>query len=97
MKMFFIVYAAYFDERITDTLKKAGYKAYTKMHDVTGEGEESEPKLGTSYSPGKNKTIWMAISEDKVKNLIELIRKIKAEHPGAGLRVFTFPLAEEKV
>ena len=97
MKMFFIVYAAYFDDRITDTLKKAGYKAYTKMHDVTGEGEESEPKLDTHYSPGKNKTIWMAVPDEKVKILIELVRKIKTEHPGAGLRAFTFPLAEEKV
>jgi nitrogen regulatory protein PII len=97
MKMFFIIYAAYFDERITDTLKKGGYKAYTKMHDVTGEGEESEPKLGTQYSPGKNKTLWMAIPDDKVKILIELIREIKIEHPGAGLRAFTLPLAEEKV
>lgn len=97
MKMFFIIYAAYFDERITDALKNAGYKAYTKMHDVTGEGEESEPKLGTHYSPGKNKTIWMAVPEGKVKNLIELIQKIKTEHPGAGLRAFTFPMAEEKI
>jgi len=97
MKMVFIIYAAYFDERITDALKQSGYKAYTKIHDVTGEGEESEPKLGTHYSPGKNKTIWMALPDDEVTSLIGLIRKIKAEHPGAGLRAFTFPLAQEKV
>ncbi|HNT90930.1 MAG: PG0541 family transporter-associated protein [Smithellaceae bacterium] len=97
MKMIFVIYAAYFDERITNTLKNAGYKAYTKMNDVTGEGEESEPKLGTHYSPGKNKTIWMAVPDEEIKPLVELMRKVKAEHPGAGLRAFVFPLAEEKI
>ncbi len=82
MKMFFIVYAAYFDERITDTLKKAGYKAYTKMHDVTGEGEESEPKLDTHYSPGKNKTIWMAVEDKKASAMSGDISTPRLMGPG---------------
>ena len=97
MKMFFVVYAAYFDERVTDAFKQAGYKSYTKAHGMTGEGEESEPKLGTHYSPGKNKTIFMAVPDEEINPLIELVRKVKAEHPGAGLRAFTFPLEEECV
>jgi len=97
MKMFFVIYAAYFDERITDAFKRASYKAYTKMHDVTGEGEESEPRLDTHYSPGKNKTMWMAVPDEEIKSLVELVSNLKAEQPGAGLRAFTFPLEEERV
>ncbi|MGD0276644.1 MAG: PG0541 family transporter-associated protein [Syntrophales bacterium] len=94
MKMFYLVYAEYYDERITNALKQAGYKSYTKMHGATGEGEETEPKLGTHYSPGRNKTLLMAVPDEEIPRLVELVRRAKAEHPSAGLRAFTFPLEE---
>jgi hypothetical protein len=94
MKMFFVVYAEDSDEYITDAFKKSGYKSYTKLHGVTGEGEESEPKLGTHCWPGKNNTLLLAVKDEKIHNLIELVRKLKEEEPRAGLRAFTFPLEE---
>ena len=94
MKMFFVVYAEASDENITDAFKKAGYKSYTKLHGVTGEGEESEPKLGTHYWPGRNNTLLLAVPDEEIHNLIELVRKLKVDHPRAGLRAFTSPLEE---
>jgi len=94
MKMFFVVYAEASDESITDAFKKAGYKSYTKMHGATGEGEESEPKLDTHYWPGRNNTLLMGVPNEEIQNLIELVRRLKIEHPRAGLRAFTFPLEE---
>ena len=41
MKMFLVVYENYLDESTTDTFREAGFKAYTKIHDVTGEGENT--------------------------------------------------------
>ena len=71
--------------------------AYTKMGGLMGEGEESEPKLGTHYWPGNNNALLLAVRDEKIKPLCDLVRKLKVEHPRAGLRAFTFPLEEECV
>ncbi len=97
MKMFLVFYAEASDEDIIAAFKKAGFKAYTKMSGLMGEGEESEPKLGTHYWPGKNNALLLAVHDEKINPLCELVRKLKVEHPRAGLRAFTFPLEEECV
>ena len=94
MKMFLVVYAEATDESITAAFKQAGYKSYTKVHGATGEGEESEPKLGTHFWPGKNNTLLLAVPDGDIPRLVELVRKLKTEQPRAGLRAFTFPLEE---
>ncbi|KQC06041.1 MAG: hypothetical protein APR62_08605 [Smithella sp. SDB] len=97
MKMFYVIYAEETDDAIIAAFKEAGFKAYTKMCGLMGEGEETEPKLGTHYWPGNNNALLMAVSDNKIKPLCELVRKLKFEHPRAGLRAFTFPLEEECV
>lgn len=94
MKMFLVVYAEASDEIVTDIFKRSGFKSYTKMCGVTGEGEESEPKLDTHYWPGRNNTLLLAVSNEDVPRLLELVQKMKKENPRAGLRAFTFPLEE---
>jgi hypothetical protein len=97
MKMFYVIYAEASDEDIIAAFKNSGFKAYTKMCGLMGEGEETEPKLGTHYWPGNNNAIFLAVRDEKIKPLCELVRKLKIEHPRAGLRAFTFPLEEEGV
>ena len=97
MKMFFVLYAESADEEIINAFKNSGFKSYTKMAGVTGEGDESEPKLGTHYWPGKNNALLMAVPDEKIHSLCERVRQLKVEHPRAGLRAFTFPLEEECV
>lgn len=94
MKMFFVVYPDYCDERVTKAFKKAGFKSYTKTHEATGEGMETEPKLGTHFSPGRNNILLMAVPGEEIPRLVELVRNLKAEIPTAGVRAFTFPLEE---
>ena len=94
MKMFVVVYAEATDESITKAFKENGFRTYTKMHGATGEGLETEPKLGTHYWPGKNNTLLMAVQDEDIARLLELVRKLKVEQPRAGLRAFTFPLEE---
>jgi len=63
-----------------------------------GEGEETEPKLGTHYWPGNNNALMLAVSDEKIKLLCELVTKIKSEasprgpeslyvSPGRGMRL----------
>lgn len=92
MKMFMIVYQEASDEDIVAAIKGAGFKAYTKMCGLKGEGEETEPKLGTHYWPGENNAMILAVGDDKIQPLCDLIRRLKVEHPRAGVKAFTFPL-----
>ena len=94
MKMFFMIYTEAMDERVTEAFQNAGFRSYTKMHGATGEGEESEPKLGTHYWPGRNNTLLLGVPDEEVQKLVDLVRKFKQENPRAGLRAFTFPLEE---
>ena len=92
MKMFFVVYAEASDESASAAFKEAGYKSYTKIHGATGEGQESEPKLDTHFWPGRNNTLMLAVPDEEIQKLIELVKRLKVEQPRAGLRAFTFPL-----
>ncbi|HOW56502.1 MAG TPA: hypothetical protein PKZ12_00765 [Smithellaceae bacterium] len=94
MKMFLIVYCEASDEDVVAKFKNAGFKSYTKMQGAMGEGEGSEPKLGTHYWPGRNNTLFFAVPDEELPKLHELFRELKAEHPRAGLKAFTFPLEE---
>jgi uncharacterized protein YaaQ len=94
MKMFFVIYADASDESITAAFKQAGYKTYTKMHGATGEGLETDPKLGTHFWPGKNNALLFGVPDEEISKLCELVKKIRNDEPHAGLRAFTFPLEE---
>ncbi|MGP8153632.1 MAG: PG0541 family transporter-associated protein [Smithella sp.] len=94
MKMFFVVYADYCDEGVTEAFKQAGYKSYTKIYHATGEGKESDPKLGTHYAPGMNNIILLAVPDKEIPLLVEFVRKLKAERPSYNLRAVTIPLEE---
>jgi hypothetical protein len=94
MKMFAFVYADYFDKRITSEFKKADYTQYTKVHGTTGEGKEAGAKLGTSHAPGKNNILYMAVPDEEIPNLLEIVRKLRREYPDAGFRAFTYQLEE---
>jgi hypothetical protein len=61
MKMCMIVYSQAADYEVVAQLKKAGITRYTKMEEAHGEGEASEPKLGTHTWPGKNNVLFVAI------------------------------------
>ncbi|PKN77130.1 MAG: hypothetical protein CVU52_01775 [Deltaproteobacteria bacterium HGW-Deltaproteobacteria-10] len=94
MKMFLVIYAEASDETITAAFKKAGFKAYTKMHGATGEGPDSEPKLDTHCWPGRNNALFIAVQDDDIAGLCELVKRLKSDHPRAGLKAFTLPLEE---
>lgn len=97
MKMFLVIYATEADDVVLGAFKQAGFKAYTKMCGLMGEGEESDPKLGTHYWPGTNNSLWLAVSNESIGPLCDLVRRLKAQHPRANLRAFTFPLEEQCV
>lgn len=96
MKMFLIIYCEAADEDVIAALKEAGIRGYTKMVEARGEGTETEPKLGTHCWPGRNNILFMALPDDEISRITERVRKLKREHPRAGVRSFLLPLEENE-
>jgi hypothetical protein len=94
MKMVFIVYSQAVDYDVITAVRKAGVKGYTKMEKASGEGVETEPKLHTHTWPGENCVLFLALEEDELPAIVELVRVLKVEHPRAGLKAFILPMEE---
>jgi nitrogen regulatory protein PII len=94
MKMVFIVYSQSADYEVIGAIKKAGIKGYTKMEKASGEGVETEPKLHTHTWPGENCVIFLALEEEELQGVVELIRELKNEHPRTGVKAFIMPMEE---
>jgi hypothetical protein len=94
MKMMIIVYSQAADYDVIGAIKKAGIKGYTKMENACGEGVETEPKLHTHTWPGENCVLFLALEEDKLPTIVEIIRVLKLEHPRAGVKAFIMPMEE---
>jgi hypothetical protein len=94
MKMFLVVYSEASDEGVIAAFKDAGFKAYTKMQGAIGEGAGTEPKLGTHCWPGRNNALFIAVQDEDIQLLHELVKRLKVEHRHAGIKSFTLPLEE---
>jgi hypothetical protein len=94
MRMSFLIYCEVADNAVISAIKKAGIKGYTKLEEAQGEGTETEPKLGTHCWPGKNNLLLMALDDGQVQGVRDMVRKLKRDHPRAGLRGFLLPLEE---
>ncbi len=94
MKMLFIIYSKEADEEIIGAFKRSGMRWYTKMEEVRGEGKESEPKLGTHIWPGLNNMLLVVIEDAEVGEAKDIIKRMKNEHPRAGLKGLLIPLED---
>ncbi len=94
MKMFLIVYSRAADYDILERMRKTGIKGYTKLKEASGEGTETEPKLGTHTWPGENSVLFIAVQDDEAPMVAEMIRKMKREHSRAGVKGFVLPMEE---
>jgi nitrogen regulatory protein PII len=94
MKMVFIVYSQAADYDVIAAIKQAGVKGYTKMENASGEGVETEPKLHTHIWPGENCVLFLALEEDELPAIVDLIRELKLDHPRAGVKAFIMPMEE---
>lgn len=94
MKMVFVVYSYAADYDVVNAFKEAGIKGYTKLEKASGEGIETEPKLHSHIWPGENCVLFLALEDAEVDTVVTLIRKLKQEHPRAGVKGFIMPMEE---
>ncbi len=94
MKMVFIVYSQAADYDVLGAIKQTGVRGYTKMEKACGEGVDTEPKLHTHTWPGENSVLFLALEEDEIPGVVEVVRTLKTEHPRAGVKAFILPMEE---
>jgi nitrogen regulatory protein PII len=94
MKMLFIIYSRETDEEVIGAFKRTGIKGYTKLQEACGEGQETDPKLGTHIWPGSNNVLFVAVEDAEVKRVLDMVKQLKKEHPRGGLRGFLLPLED---
>ncbi|MFH1080142.1 MAG: PG0541 family transporter-associated protein [Pseudomonadota bacterium] len=94
MKMFMIVYSQAADYDVITQFKKAGIKHYTKMEQAHGEGDDTEPKLGTHTWPGKNNVLFVAVPTEEIGTVRDVVKHLKENHPRTGVKAFMLPMEE---
>ncbi|PKN60269.1 MAG: hypothetical protein CVU53_03955 [Deltaproteobacteria bacterium HGW-Deltaproteobacteria-11] len=94
MKMFMVVYSQAADYDVIAQFKKAGIKRYTKMEQAHGEGDDTEPKLGTHTWPGKNNVLFVAVPSEEIETVRDVVKSLKENHPRAGVKAFMLPMEE---
>jgi len=94
MKLIFLVYNVVIENKVTEELKKAEVKAYTKIPLIHGAGTHTVPHLNTHVWPSINQGLFIAIEEEKKDEVLNRMKKLKSIYKKEGLKVFVLPLEE---
>jgi len=93
MKAVFIVFNQANTERIEFTFDKLGIRGYTWWPMVSGRGTvDGEPRMGTHTWPEMNSAALTIIDDDKVDDLLEIVKKIDEINKEVGIRAFVWDI-----
>ena len=80
---------------IVDNLIKLNIRGFTAWKDVRGRGShKGEPHYGTHAWPSVNNAILTVVEDDRVKLLLDYLRKLDEESPFLGLRAFVWNIED---
>ena len=95
MKAVFIIFNQTNTERIESTFDSMNIRGYTWWENVKGRGTETgEPRMGTHTWPEMNSAAITIIPDEKVKELLENVRKIDEIHKEVGIRAFVWDITQ---
>ncbi|MCD7970163.1 MAG: hypothetical protein LUF87_07410 [Alistipes sp.] len=96
MKALFISYNQALNERINQVLDKHFIRGYTKWPLTHGRGSvDGEPHMGTHAWPAMNATILAVVDDQKVKPVLEELRRIDDQAKQHGLRAFVWDIVDQ--
>jgi len=91
MKGIFIVYDQAYNMEIADAMEEIGVRGFTMWQDIAGRGSETgEPHLGNHAWPTMNNAILTFVPDDKVDEILSMVRAKDEETPALGLRAFVW-------
>jgi nitrogen regulatory protein PII len=95
MKAVFIIFNQASTEKVEDVFDSSGIRGYTWWENVKGRGSETgEPRMGTHTWPEMNSAVLTIIPEEKVKDLLESVRRIDEINKEVGIRAFVWDIAQ---
>ena len=91
MKTIFIAYDQAYNMEIADAMQEIGVRGFTMWQDIAGRGSETgEPHLGNHAWPTMNNAILTFVPDDKVDDILAMVRAKDEETPALGLRAFVW-------
>ena len=91
MKSIFIAYDQAYNMEIADAMQEIGVRGFTMWQDIAGRGSETgEPHLGNHAWPTMNNAILTFVPDDKVDDILAMVRAKDEETPALGLRAFVW-------
>jgi len=93
MKAVFIAYNQSITFEVQEILRELNIRGYTQWIDVKGSGSENgEPHEGTHTWPEKNNAHLTMVEDDKVEQLLDLVKKLDKKSEQQGLRAFVWDI-----
>ena len=91
MKSIFITYDQAYNMEIADAMEEMGVRGFTMWQDIAGRGSETgEPHLGNHAWPTMNNAILTFVPDDKVDDILAMVRAKDEDTPALGLRAFVW-------
>lgn len=94
MKMVMISHNSAIEEEVNEALAKCRIQNYTKWTRVFGKGETSGLHMSTDVWPGENTVIFTAIENEKLDDLLNSIKDLRAKLGKSGVKAFVWNLEE---
>ena len=95
MKAVFIIFNQASTEKVEEVFNSSGIRGYTWWENVKGRGSETgEPRMGTHTWPEMNSAAIAMVPDEKVKDLLDNIRKIDEINKEVGIRAFVWDITQ---
>ena len=86
-----IIYNQANNERVEFMLDELGIRGFSQWENVQGRGSaEGEPHRGTHTWPEMNSAVLTVVDDDKVENLLRMVKKLDKRNPEVGIRAFVW-------
>ena len=93
MKAVFIVFNQANTERVEYMFDKLSIRGFTWWSQVNGRGSvDGEPRMGTHTWPEMNSAIMAVVEDDKVDEILAIVRKIDEINTEVGIRAFVWDI-----
>ncbi|MDR3326984.1 MAG: hypothetical protein LBT04_02450 [Prevotellaceae bacterium] len=91
MKSVFIVFNQANTERVEYMLDQLNIMGFTLFEHVQGRGTNGgEPRRGTHTWPEMNSAVMAVVDDEKVDELLKVVRRLDHRNPEVGVRAFVW-------
>jgi len=95
MKAVMIIFNQAHTEKIEYMLDYLDIRGYSLWPEVKGRGSQNgEPHLGTHTWPEMNSSVLCVVESEKVKSLLEKVKKIDQINTEVGIRAFVWTVED---